>query len=169
MIAYDGFGNMQRHGRKPFIDLAPCDAVAHVAEVSLYKSYFYSNKGIGHTQYARVGSIGNLGTFGNQRERQSEVIMREKVLERKLVEAVKVMGGIALKFISPGFDGMPDRLVLLPLGRIAFVEVKRHGEKPRPLQEARHGMLRRLGFEVHVLDDGSRISEILKQMGGDAE
>ena len=95
--------------------------------------------------------------------------MREKTLERKLVEAVKAKGGIALKFISPGFDGMPDRLVLLPLGGIAFVEVKRHGEKPRPLQEARHGMLRRLGFEVHELDDGSRISEILKQMGGDAE
>ena len=95
--------------------------------------------------------------------------MREKTLERKLVEAVKAMGGIALKFISPGFDGMPDRLVLLPLGRIAFVEVKRHGEKPRPLQEARHGMLRRLGFQVYVLDDAVQIPEILKQMGGDAE
>ena len=95
--------------------------------------------------------------------------MREKTLERKLVEAVKAMGGIAIKFISPGFDGMPDRLVLLPLGRIAFVEVKRHGEKPRPLQEARHGLLRRLGFAVYVLDDGEQIGEILKQMGGDAE
>ena len=95
--------------------------------------------------------------------------MREKTLERKLVEAVKAMGGIAPKFISPGFDGMPDRLVLLPLGRIAFVEVKRHGEKPRPLQEARHGMLRRLGFKVYVLDDERQIQEILKQMGGDAK
>lgn len=95
--------------------------------------------------------------------------MREKTLERKLVEAVKEMGGIAPKFISPGFDGMPDRLVLLPLGRIAFLEAKRHGEKPRPLQEARHGMLRRLGFQVYVLDDAAQISEILKQMGGEAE
>ncbi len=95
--------------------------------------------------------------------------MREKALERKLVEAIKALGGIAPKFVSPGFDGMPDRLVLLPMGRIAFVEVKRHGEKPRPLQEARHGMLRRLGFEVYVLDDGAQIQKILKQMGGDAE
>jgi len=94
--------------------------------------------------------------------------MREKTLERKLVEAVKSMGGIAPKFISPGFDGMPDRLVLLPMGRIAFVEVKRHGEKPRPLQESRHGMLRRIGFKVYVLDDVGRIQQILKQMGGDA-
>lgn len=64
---------------------------------------------------------------------------------------------------------MPDRLVLLPMGRIAFVEVKRHGEKPRPLQESRHGMLRRIGFKVFVLDDVARIQQILKQMGGDAE
>lgn len=87
--------------------------------------------------------------------------MREKTLERKLVRAVKATGGIAPKFTSPGTDGMPDRLVLLPLGRIAFVEVKRHGEKPRPLQEARHGMLRRLGFKVYVLDDEGQIGEIL--------
>ena len=94
--------------------------------------------------------------------------MREKTLEALLVQAVKSMGGLAPKFVSPGFDGMPDRLVLLPMGRIAFVEVKRHGEKPRPLQEARHGMLRRLGFAVYVLDDGAQIGEILEQIGGDA-
>jgi hypothetical protein len=92
--------------------------------------------------------------------------MREKTIERKLVQAVKAMGGICPKFISPGFDGMPDRLVLLPMGIIAFVEVKRKGEKPRPLQEARHGMLRRLGFQVYVLDDEVQIQEILKDMGG---
>ncbi len=95
--------------------------------------------------------------------------MREKSLERKLVEAVKAMGGIAPKFVSPGFDGMPDRLVLLPDGRLAFVEVKRHGEKPRPLQESRHGMLRRLGFRVYVLDSIEQIQKILIEMGGYAE
>ena len=90
--------------------------------------------------------------------------MREKTLERKLVDEVKAMGGIAPKFVSPGFDGMPDRIVLLPSGRIAFVEVKRHGEKPRPLQEARHGMLRRLGFQVFVLDDARQIGEIIREI-----
>ncbi len=87
--------------------------------------------------------------------------MREKNTERKLTEAVKAMGGIAPKFISPGCDGMPDRLVLLPSGRCAFVEVKRRGEKPRPLQESRHGMLRRLGFKVYVLDDAEQIGGVL--------
>ena len=51
--------------------------------------------------------------------------MQEKELERKLVNAVKTVGGIAPKFVSPSFDGMPDRLVLLPHGKLAFVEVKR--------------------------------------------
>lgn len=95
--------------------------------------------------------------------------MREKTMELTLTEAVKAMGGVAPKFVSPGFAGMPDRLVLLPGGKCGFVEVKRHGEKPRPLQEARHGMLRRLGFKVYVLDDAGQISHVLKQMRGDAE
>lgn len=74
------------------------------------------------------------------------------------------MGGIAPKFVSPGFDGMPDRVVLLPDGKLAFVEVKRQGEKPSPLQEARHGMLRRLGFKVFVLDDAARIGGMLREI-----
>ena len=90
--------------------------------------------------------------------------MREKTLERKLAEAVKAMGGIAPKFVSPGFAGMPDRLVLLPAGKCGFVEVKRLGEKPRPLQETRHGMLRRLGFKVYVLDCVGQIGDVLREI-----
>ena len=90
--------------------------------------------------------------------------MREKTLERKLVEEVKATGGVAPKFVSPGFDGMPDRLVLLPFGRIGFVEVKRHGEKPRPLQESRHGMLRRLGFKVFVIDSIEQIGGVVRDI-----
>ena len=74
--------------------------------------------------------------------------MREREIERKLVSTVKSRGGICPKFVSPGFDGMPDRVVLLPHGKIGFVEVKRPGEQPRPLQKARHKILRRLGFLV---------------------
>ncbi len=93
-----------------------------------------------------------------------EVPMQEKKLERKLVEAVRAMGGLCPKFVSPGFDGMPDRLVLLPGGRFAFVELKAMGCKPRPLQESRHGMLRRLGFKVFVLNDGEQIGEMLRDV-----
>lgn len=90
--------------------------------------------------------------------------MREHQVEQKLVKSVKNLGGIAPKFVSPGFDGMPDRIVLLPEGRIAFVEVKAPGKKPGPLQLARHDMLRRLGFKVFVLDDTSQIGDILDEI-----
>lgn len=95
--------------------------------------------------------------------------MREKEIEKKLTQAVKNMGGICPKFVSPGFDGMPDRIVLLPKGRMAFVEVKAPGESPRPLQLARHRLLRRLGFRVYVMDSVEQIKVILSQIGGDAE
>jgi hypothetical protein len=87
--------------------------------------------------------------------------MREKELESKLIKAVKCAGGLAPKFVSPGFDGMPDRLLLFPSGKMAFVEVKRKGQKPRPLQQARHGLLQRMGFQVFVLDAAEQIGEIL--------
>ena len=87
--------------------------------------------------------------------------MREKNTEQKLVSTIKSMGGIAPKFVSPGYDGMPDRIVLVPGGHMAFVEVKAPGEKPRALQLARHEMLRRLGFKVYVLDDEQQTGGIL--------
>lgn len=95
-----------------------------------------------------------------------EGIVREKQIEQKLVSEVKKIGGICPKFTSPGFDGMPDRIVLLPGGRIAFVEVKAMGCKSRPLQLARHGMLRRLDFKVYVLDDAKQIGGILDEIRG---
>ena len=90
--------------------------------------------------------------------------MREKTIEQKFVTAVKTAGGLALKFTSPGFDGVPDRIVLLPGGKMAFVEVKAPGEKPRPLQLARHRLLRRLGFRVYVLDEISQIGGIIDEI-----
>lgn len=90
--------------------------------------------------------------------------MREKTVEGKLVRAVKAEGGICPKWVSPGFDGMPDRIVLLPHGRMAFVEVKAPGEKPRPLQESRHELLKTLGFRVYVLDSPERIGGIIDEI-----
>jgi len=92
--------------------------------------------------------------------------MRERQIEQKLVRAVRAMGGLAVKFVSPGCDGMPDRLVLIPGGKMAFVEVKTKGGQSRPLQVKRHEMLRALGFKVYVLDDERQIQQILKEVGG---
>jgi len=90
--------------------------------------------------------------------------MREKAIEQKLVSTVRRSGGIAPKLVSPGFDGMPDRMVLMPGGHIAFVEVKAPGEKPRPLQMSRHRLLRRLGFSVYVLDGAEQIGGIIDEI-----
>ncbi len=87
--------------------------------------------------------------------------MREKYIEQKLINAAKNSDGIAPKLVCPGFDGMPDRMVLLPEGHIGFVEVKQPGKVPRPLQAARHRMLRNLGFKVYVLDDEKQIGGII--------
>ena len=90
--------------------------------------------------------------------------MLEKTIEHKLAVTVKKHGGIAVKFVSPNYDGMPDRLVLLPDGVCAFVEVKAPNKKPRPLQKARHKMLKRLGFNVYVLDDTEQIGGIIDEI-----
>ena len=97
--------------------------------------------------------------------------MREKAIEAKLVKAVKIMGGLAPKFVSPGVAGMPDRLLLLPNGQVAFVEVKAPGKKPRPLQVRRKRQLEALGFSVYVLDDEERIGGMLDEImeRGDAQ
>ena len=94
--------------------------------------------------------------------------MREKVVEGKLVRAVKKAGGLAVKLTSPGLSGMPDRLVILPAGCVAFVEVKAPGKTLRPLQVRRKGQLEALGFRVYCVDRLEQISEILHG-GGDAQ
>ncbi len=90
--------------------------------------------------------------------------MREKLVEQKLVRAVKDRGGICPKLVSPGFDGMPDRMVLMQGGHLAFVEVKAPGKTPRSLQVSRHRLLKGLGFLVYVLDDPEQIGGILDEI-----
>jgi len=90
--------------------------------------------------------------------------MREKEVEQKLVKAVKKSGGICPKFVSPGFGGMPDRIILLPDGKFAFAELKAPGEKPRPLQMARHRLLRKLGFKVYVIDGTEQIGGVIREI-----
>ena len=90
----------------------------------------------------------------------------EKQIEQKLTLMVKARGGIAPKFVSPSFAGMPDRLVLLPGGVFAFAELKAPGMKPRALQLARHRLLRDLGFKVYVIDGIEQIEEVLNEIAG---
>lgn len=90
--------------------------------------------------------------------------MLEKQIEQKLVQTVRKRGGICPKFTSPGTDGMPDRLILMPGGKLAFAELKAPGKKPRPLQAVRHQMLQQLGFRVYVIDTTDCIPTILDEV-----
>lgn len=90
--------------------------------------------------------------------------MREKTIESKLVKAVKSMGGLAPKFTSPGLDGVPDRLVLLPGGKMAFIELKAPDKKLRPLQVRRKRQLEALGFLVYCMDRPEQIGVILSEI-----
>lgn len=85
--------------------------------------------------------------------------MQEREVEQKLTSAVRLMGGLAPKFVSPGLDGVPDRLILLPGGHFAFAELKAPGKTLRPLQKRRKRQLEALGFKVYVIDS-------LEQIGG---
>ncbi len=87
--------------------------------------------------------------------------MLEKTIEHKLKSAVKNMGGIAFKFTAPGINGVPDRLVLLPHGKLAFIELKAPGKDMRPLQVRRKRQLERLGFSVYCIDNAEQIGGVL--------
>lgn len=90
--------------------------------------------------------------------------MLEKQIERKLTEEVKKLNGICLKQTS--LAGIPDRLVLMPGGKMAFVELKAPGEKPRKLQQVRIKQLRKMGFMCFVVDGLEMISNVLDSIKG---
>ena len=90
--------------------------------------------------------------------------MRERDIEQALRKTVRQRGGIALKFVSPGMNGVPDRLVLMPNGRAAFVETKAPGKKMRPLQIKRKAQLESLGFLVYCVDDIRQIGGVLDEI-----
>lgn len=92
--------------------------------------------------------------------------MREREIEQRLVKKAKEMGGYAFKFTSPGTNGVPDRLILLPGTRIAFAELKAPGQKLRPLQQVRKRQIEQLGFKVYFIDSMNQIGGILDEIQG---
>jgi len=90
--------------------------------------------------------------------------MREKTTEQKLSLMVKARGGLCPKFVSPGYDGMPDRIVLFTGGKMAFVELKAPGKKMRPLQVKRKRQLEALGFSVYCIDSLEQIGGVIDEI-----
>lgn len=90
--------------------------------------------------------------------------MNEREVELKLKKDVEKVGGLCLKFTSPGMAGVPDRLVLFPKGKIYFVELKAPGRKLRPLQIKRMKQLERLDFQVYIIDSYKGIELFLQEV-----
>ncbi|BFH10594.1 VRR-NUC domain-containing protein [Paenibacillus melissococcoides] len=92
--------------------------------------------------------------------------MRERDIEKYLREKVKAAGGRAYKFVSPGNSGVPDRIVILPGGRIVFVELKAPGRKPTALQLVQHKHFRALGCDVRIVDSIAQVDGLLQELMG---
>lgn len=90
--------------------------------------------------------------------------MNEKLIEKKLREAVTKAGGLALKFVSPGFTGVPDRIVMLPGERLVFVELKSTGKKLEARQQFVKNQFWMLGFDVWVIDNENALNNFLKTL-----
>ena len=95
---------------------------------------------------------------------QKNRIMNEKLIERKLRESVKKLGGLALKFSSPYHRGMPDRIILIPGNRIAFAELKTTGKKPTELQKKAIAELQAMGFKAEVIDSQDGLNKFLEKI-----
>lgn len=95
----------------------------------------------------------------------STIYMFEKQLEEKLNKKIREAGGLSLKFSSPGYVGVPDRIILMPNGRIYFVEMKRHrGKRVLGMQKHVFEKFETLGFKVYILDSMREIEKFMKEL-----
>lgn len=90
--------------------------------------------------------------------------MSEKEIEKLLREKVRARGGCAYKFVSPGRNGVPDRLVVLPGGKMGFVELKAPGKKSRAEQSYQQRKLEELGCYVAVVDNPGMIDTVIREI-----
>lgn len=90
--------------------------------------------------------------------------MLEKHLEAKFCKRIARTGSLPLKFVSPGQAGVPDRIILIPGGKVRFAELKKPGGKLRPLQVYTVRQLRELGFKVHVVDSLEKIEHVAREI-----
>lgn len=89
-------------------------------------------------------------------------MVSEKIIEEKLRDRVKAIGGRAMKFVSPGNSGVPDRIVVLPGGHIHFIELKRPGGKTTPLQDLQILKLKKLGCSVRIISGTDEIDDFIE-------
>lgn len=126
----------------------------------------------------KMKSISNLATLGRQeaenarlirgsvytRAREGIVSASEKVLEAELRERCKALGWMCIKLTSQYQRGLPDRIILMPGGRVCFAEIKTTGKKPTALQRVTHERLRALGYRVEVVDTTESLDNLIVEL-----
>ncbi|GKX27863.1 hypothetical protein SH1V18_03430 [Vallitalea longa] len=95
--------------------------------------------------------------------------MNEKLIEKKLREKIKELGGRAEKFIPTYFVGAPDRIVLMPGGRVYWVETKSTGDKLRSIQQTRKRQLEKLGFKCYKVDSKQALDRFIEEVKKDVD
>jgi hypothetical protein len=90
--------------------------------------------------------------------------MEEQKIERRLKKEIELIGGKALKFVSPGVSGVPDRIVLLPGGKVIFIELKAPGKSLSPIQSFRKKEFNKLGFNTRVIDSIESVLTFIKEV-----
>lgn len=91
---------------------------------------------------------------------------RERDVESWLKKKIEGMGGRAMKFVSPSNNGVPDRIAILPGGRVWFIELKKKGEAPTELQKWQHKQLRELGCNVAVIAGRGQAETWIREVAG---
>ena len=120
--------------------------------------------------------MSNLAKLGRQEAENTRLIRgsvytrarivteSEKVLEAELRERCKALGWMCIKLTSQYQRGLPDRLILMPGGRVCFAEIKTTGKKPTALQRVTHERLRALGYRVEVVDTTERLDNLIVEL-----
>lgn len=88
----------------------------------------------------------------------------EKTLERKLGKEIKKIGGWCIKFVPLHISGLPDRICLLPEGRVVFVELKTTGDNTSKIQKLIHRRLLKIGFPVYVIESSPEIDDLINDI-----
>jgi hypothetical protein len=97
-------------------------------------------------------------------KRKEFIEMQEANVEKYLIRYVKDKGGLCLKFISASMRGLPDRIVILPQGKIFFIELKAKGKKPRPEQTRVHKLFSSLGVKVYTADSKEKVRSVVDEV-----
>lgn len=91
-------------------------------------------------------------------------MQRERDIEKWMREKIEQLGGQFMKWVSPGNDGVPDRIAILPGGKVYFIELKKDGETPRKLQVWQQNRLRRLGCDVRTVEGMDEARQFIEEV-----